>query len=107
MSFKNLLSHKVWILTQTISSNALGEINMDAGWNTSSSAMGRMSPISDYLSVQSKGEYEGVRYKLFLLPDTAINYDNEILYDDNRYIIKSIKKDSLNHHLECLLTMKS
>ena len=107
MSFSNLLSHKVWIVSQTISSNALGEINMDSGWDTSSSAMGRMSPISDYIAVQSKGEYEGVKYKLFLLPDTTITYDNEIIYDGDTYIIKSIKKDSLQHHLECLLTMKS
>jgi len=101
MSLYSLLNKTVYIQHKTVSSNAWGE--QIASYNTSSSAKCRIAPIRDELRLLSPGEYQNVDLKAYFLSGTSITYDDRILYDNNTYRIRSIKKDSINHHITVLL----
>ena len=102
MSLDALLIHNVYLQSKTTSNDAWGE-SIET-WTTSSTATKcRMSPISNEMRMQSMGRFENVDYEAFFASGTNITTNNRVVYDGNTYLVRGVKKDSINHHIEALL----
>ena len=102
MSFSSLLVHTVYIQSKTTSSDGWGETIET--WTTSSTGTKcRMSPISDEVRMQSAGRFENVDYKCFMEYGTSVTTDNRLVWGSETFMIREVKTDSMNHHLELLL----
>ena len=102
MTFKSLLNSKVDIKRASYTINDLGE--REETWSTIYTNVAcRLSPISDELMLLSRGEYENIQYKGYFLPTTDIQNGDIIVYNNEDFFVREVKKDSMSHHLEVLL----
>jgi len=102
MGLNSLLTHNVYIQTKSETTNAWGETTET--WTTpSTTTKCRMSPISNEVRMKSVGRFENVEYEAFFASGTNITTDNRVVYNDNTYMVREVKIDSIGNHVEAML----
>jgi len=104
MTFEGLLIHNIYKRTPSSSQNDLGEWTYS--WTAGSTAIEcRVNPISNEERLMMAGQFDDVKYKVYMDADETLSRGDQVTYSTEIYEVNEVLTDSSSHNKTAFLKL--